>query len=54
MRGDTPGRARQAGTWDTRIPEPDDELGLRRLVRQAIERVQAQDISDAEKRTWIA
>jgi hypothetical protein len=36
------------------IPEFGDEVGLRRLVRRAIERVRAMDIPEADKRAWIA
>ena len=39
---------------DITIPDDGDELGWRRLVRQAIERVQAKDIPEADKRIWIA
>ncbi len=39
---------------DITIPEIGDELGWRRLVRQAIERVRAKDIPEADKRAWIA
>jgi hypothetical protein len=35
-------------------PDVGDELGWCRLVRRAIERVQAKDIPEADKRSWIA
>jgi hypothetical protein len=55
MRRDARHEARQAGGMDDAdIPDFGDELGLYRLVRRAIERVQAKDIPEADKRAWIA
>jgi hypothetical protein len=50
MRGDARYWARQAWGIDSDIPEFGDEVGLRRLVRRAIERVRAKDIAEADKR----
>ena len=48
-----PRRAAGEG-MDCDIPDIGDEVGLRRLARQAIERVRAKDISEAGKLAWIA
>jgi hypothetical protein len=54
MRGDARHGARQAGGMDISIPDIGDEVGPRRLARQAIERVRAMDFTDSDKRAWIA
>ena len=55
MRGDARHGARQAGgNGYTPIPDIGDDVGLRRLVKQAIKGVQARDIPEADKRAWIA
>ena len=38
----------------TSIPDIGDDVALRRLVRQAIERVRAMDIPEADKEAWVA
>lgn len=54
MRGDARQAPIQAHGMTTSIPDVGDEVGLRRMVRQAIERVRAMDLPEADKRAWIA